>query len=72
MAKFWEGVEFNDPLWKALRKYEKRFPRGFPATPLMRGRTDEEVIAIIEECLEKGKDVEELGYYKDPKGEFLY
>ena len=65
-------MEPKTPIAKAIWKYEERFPSGFPSVPLRRGRSDEEVIAMIEECLEKGKDVEELGYYKGPKGEFFY
>lgn len=48
-----------------LKKYADKFDDGFPMIPLASGRTDEEVIAIIQECLEKGKDVYELGYVED-------
>lgn len=48
-----------------LREYADRFDDGFPMIPLAWGREDSEVIQIIDECLEKGKDVYELGYVTD-------
>lgn len=48
-----------------LEKYAKRFGEGFPTIPLAESRTEEEVIEIIRECLDKGKDVYELGYVED-------
>jgi len=48
-----------------LKKYAERFPDGFPTIPLAWGRKEDEVIEIIKECLEKGKDVYELGYVED-------
>lgn len=45
-----------------MEKYAKKFGDGFPTIPLARGRSDQEVIMIIDECLSKGKDVYELGY----------
>ncbi|PIE54101.1 MAG: hypothetical protein CSA35_08015 [Dethiosulfovibrio peptidovorans] len=51
---------------KAIRRYNARFPDGFPSFPLMISSSPKEIIAIVEECLEKGKDVEELGYYTPP------
>jgi len=48
-----------------LNEYNERFGEGFPMIPLGWGRTDEQVMAIIEECLEKNKDVYELGYVKE-------
>ena len=50
---------------KYLRIYAERFGDGFPMIPLASGRTDEEIIEIIKECLEKGKDVYELEYVQD-------
>ena len=55
---------------KKLEEYGKRFSDGFPTIPLMLGRTDEEVIEIIDDCLKKGKDVYELGYVEDKEGLF--
>ena len=49
-------------LMDKLREYAKRFGDGFPMYQLGRSRTDEEVIAIIDECLENGRDCYELGY----------
>lgn len=48
-----------------MMEYAKRFDDGFPMIPLGWGRTEQEVIEIIDECLKKGKDVYELGYVKD-------
>jgi hypothetical protein len=48
-----------------LNEYNERFGEGFPMIPLGWGRTDEQIMAIIDECLEKGKDVYELGYVTD-------
>lgn len=48
-----------------IMEYAERFGEGFPMIPLAWGRSDAEVIAIIDECLKKGKDVYELGYVKD-------
>ena len=52
----------NDKLEQLLFEYLRRFGDGFPTFQLMAGRTEEETIAIVEECLEKGKDVYQLGY----------
>lgn len=46
-------------------QYYERFGDAFPMIPLAWGRSEEEIIAIIDECLEKNKDVYELGYVKD-------
>lgn len=54
-----------------LDAYTEKFGDGFPMMPLAWGRTDEEVIKIIDDCLEKGKDVYELGYVEDD-GDSLY
>ena len=48
-----------------LAAYADRFGDGFPAYQIARGRPDEEVIKIIQECLDKGKDAYELGYVQD-------
>lgn len=52
-------------LEEKMKQYGKKFDDGFPMIPLGWGRTDEEIIEIIDECLEKGKDVYELGYLDD-------
>lgn len=46
-------------------EYAKRFEDGFPSFQIMRTRSDDEIIIIIEDCLEKGKDAYELGYVSD-------
>ena len=46
----------------ALKKYEDRFDDSFPTVPLMLSRTDAEVIAIIQNCLDEDKDVYDLRY----------
>lgn len=48
-----------------LQQYAKRFGDGFPTIPLAWGRSEAEVIDIIKECLEKGKDVYEMGLLSD-------
>ena len=48
-----------------LKEYAERFGDGFPSYQIMRGRSDEETMEIIRECLEKGKDAYELGYVED-------
>ena len=45
-----------------LDKYFDRFGEALPMFQIARTRTDDEVIAIIKECISKGKDVYELGY----------
>lgn len=46
-------------------EYVKKFGDGFPSFQIMRTRTEDETIEIINECLEKGKDAYELGYVSD-------
>ena len=50
---------------KKMKEYTERFDDGFPMIPLKWGRSDKEVVAIIDRCLKEGKDVYELGYLKD-------
>ena len=45
--------------------YQKTFGEGFPMIPLAWGRSDEEIVKIIKECLKKKKDVYELGYVQE-------
>ena len=61
------GLFGDDKLMEKLAEYKKAFKDGFPTIPLAWGRTDDEVIAIIDECLKKKRDVYRLGYVK--KGE---
>lgn len=48
-----------------LIAYAERFGDGFPMIPLGWGREESEVIAIIDKCLESGKDVYEMGLVND-------
>ena len=43
-------------------KYREMFGENLPTYQICRGRTDEEVNAILRECIDKGKDVYDLGY----------
>lgn len=47
---------------KYLDKYYEKFGEALPTYQIARTRTEDEVIAIIKECISKGKDVYELGY----------
>ena len=51
----------NEELNKWMDEYLDTFGEGFPTYQIMRGRTDEEGIAIIKRCLAEKKDVYELG-----------
>lgn len=48
-----------------MKKYAEKFGDGFPMFQIGRSRTDEEIVEIIKECIEKGKDAYELGYVTD-------
>ena len=50
---------------RMMIEYAKRFGDGFPSFQIMRTRSDDEIVVIIEDCLEKGKDAYELGYVSD-------
>lgn len=54
----------ND-LEKKMQKYTQVFGEAFPMIPLGWGRSDAEIIAIIDKCLKENKDVYELGYVED-------
>jgi hypothetical protein len=43
-------------------QYYEMFGESLPTFQICRGRTDAEIDAILRECIEKGKDVYELGY----------
>ena len=51
----------SEKLQKALERYEKKFNDSFPTIPFS-SREDEEIIDIIDECIEENKDVYDLGY----------
>ena len=48
-----------------LNEYEKLFVDQFPTYPLMLARTEEQVIETINDCIENGKDVYQMGYLED-------
>ena len=50
-------------LEEKLEEYKERFNDNFPTIPLMRGRSDKEVIAMIDACLKANKNVAEMGFY---------
>lgn len=51
----------SEKLQKALERYKKKFNDDFPTIPFD-SREDEEIIDIIDECIEENKDVYDLGY----------
>lgn len=56
---------------KYLEQYAKRFGEGYPMYQLGRGRTDDEIIAIIKRCLDEGQDVYAAGLVTDDE-DILY
>ena len=50
---------------KKMEQYAKAFGDGFPMYQLGRGRTDKEIIEIIDRCLDAGKDAYDLGLVSD-------
>ena len=46
---------------KYLDAYWEKFGEGYPMYQLGRGRTDDEIIGIIQKCLETGQDVYAMG-----------
>lgn len=51
----------NEKLQKALEMYKEKFNDDFPTIPF-ESQEDEEIIDIIDECIEENKDVYDLGY----------
>ena len=51
-----------EELLEAMNDYREVFGDSFPTIPLAVYSPPDEAIAIIRECLEKKKDVYELGY----------
>ena len=51
----------SEQLQKALERYKKKFNDDFPTIPFY-NKEDEEIIDIIDECIEANKDVYDLGY----------
>lgn len=54
-----------EKLDRLLVEYANKFGEGFPTYQIARMKTTAEVIGIIEECLNSGKDAYELGYVTD-------
>lgn len=52
----------SEKLKKAYEIYKAVFGEDFPTIPLAETRDDEEIIEIIEECVEVGKNVYDIGY----------
>ena len=48
-----------------LEQYAKTFGEGFPMIPLAWGRTEEEIMALIQKCLDSKKDAYELGLVQE-------
>lgn len=51
----------GDKLLQALELYENTFDDSFPTIP-MNGRTEEEMIDMINKCVSEKKDVYDMGY----------
>lgn len=51
----------GDKLLQALELYENTFDDSFPTIP-MSGRTEEEMIDMINECVSAKKDIYDMGY----------
>jgi len=51
----------SEKLQKALERYKKKFNDDFPTIPFD-SREDDEIVDIIDECIEENKDVYDLGY----------
>lgn len=52
----------NEKLKKAYDAYKETFHDDFPTIPLAETSEDEEIIGMISECIEAGKDIYDLGY----------
>lgn len=52
-------------LEEKLAAYERMFGEGFPTYPLMLSKSDDELVEIIDMCLDTKKDVYDLGILKD-------
>jgi hypothetical protein len=50
---------------KKMQEYARQFDDGFPMIPLGWGRSETEIIEIIDKCLKENKDVYELGYIEN-------
>ncbi len=52
----------NEKVQKAYRLYKETFNDDFPTIPLAESLTEEEIVEMIDECVEAKKDVYDLGY----------
>lgn len=53
-----------------LKKYAEKFDDGFPMIPLGWGRTEEEIIELIKNCISNNKNVYEMGLVKEEDTEY--
>ena len=51
----------GDKLLQALELYKNTFDDSFPTIPMI-GRTEEEMIDMINKCVSEKKDVYDMGY----------
>ena len=58
-------MTIEEKLDAKLAEYAKRFGDGFPMYQLGRGRSDEEIIDLVDKCLKAGKDAYEMGLVED-------
>ena len=52
----------KEKLSKAFEQYKTAFGDEFPTIPIAVSRTEEEVIEIINKCVNTNRDVYDLGY----------
>ena len=48
-----------------LQEYVDRFGEGFPMMPLAWGRDEDEVIAMIDDCLSHDKNAYDMGFIEE-------
>ena len=53
-----------------LKKYAEKFDDGFPMIPFGWGRTEEEIIELIKNCISNKKNVYEMGLVKEEDVEY--
>lgn len=53
-----------------LKKYAEKFDDGFPMIPLGWGRTEEEIIELIKNCISNNKNAYEMGLVKEKNVEY--
>lgn len=55
-----------------LKEYREKFGEGFPTYQLARGKSEEEINAIIDHCISAQKNVYDLGILPDPGEKFVF